>query len=165
MGNQERLENEGLVTTQNGPGVENPTDETARKAVVATPVPSKRYDLRNSEYFTENPDFSLWPPRTGTKPTPLTPTARKSRGQPPKLDARRKKFVAIMVSLGFSLRQIARDLQIDHSTISRAARRDGEFAAALARAKEERSLHPQLGFRGWRAALDVLQRLETTRRR
>jgi len=86
-------------------------------------------------------------------------TRRKSRGQPPKLDARRKKFVASMVSLGFSLRQIARDLQIDHSTISRAAQRDREFAAALAKAKAERSLHPQLGFRGWRAALDVIQRI------
>ena len=67
--------------------------------------------------------------------------------------------MAILVSLGFSLRQIARDLRIDHSTISRAARRDGEFAAALARAKEERCLHPQFGFRGWRGAWDVLQRL------
>src|SRR5436190_21349528 len=108
-------------------------------------------DFRTSKYFTKNPDFT-------SRKSP-TKTRRKSRGQPPKMDARRKNFAAIMVSLGFSLRQIARDLQIDHSTISRAAQRDSEFAAALARAKEERSLHPQLGFRGWRAAPDVLQRL------
>ena len=67
-------------------------------------------------------------------------------------------LTALQVSLGFSLRQIARDLRTDHSTISRAARRDGEFAAALARAKEERSERLQLGFRGWRNALRVLQR-------
>ncbi len=157
MSNQELVENEGLVTTQNVPGVKTGTDETARKAWGTTPLPAMGCDFRTSEYFTKNHDFA---PRR-----PLTKTRRKSRGQPPKLDARRRKFVASMVSLGFSLRQIARDLRIDHSTITRAARRDGEFAAALARAKEERSLHPQLGFRGWRAALDVIQRIESTRRR
>jgi hypothetical protein len=155
VSNQELLENKGLVTTQNGSGAETFTDETTRKAVDATSVPSKRCDSRGSEYFTKNPDFAPRSSRAG----------RKSRGQPPKLDATRKKFVASMVSLGFSLRQIARNLQIDHSTISRAAQRDREFAAALARAKEESSMHPQLGFRGWRAALDVIQRIETTRRR
>src|SRR3954463_10908436 len=110
MRRQELLENEGLVTTQNGPGAETFTDETARKAVVAIPVTAKRCDSKGSEYFTKNPDFV---PRSR-----LAKTRRKSRGQPPKLDARRKKFVAIMVSLGFSLRQVARDLRIDHSTIS-----------------------------------------------
>ena len=157
MSNQELLRNEGLVTTQNGLGGENLTDETARKPVGANPGPSKSCDSGGSEYFTKNPDFS--------PPVSLAKTARKLRGQPPKLDSRRKKFVASMVSLGFSLRQIARNLQIDHSTISRAAQRDKEFADSLARAKEERSLHPQFGFRGWRAALDVMQRLGTTRRR
>jgi hypothetical protein len=145
--NQELLENEGLVTRQNGPKVETLTVETGRKPVGVTPVPSKRCDSRDSEYFTKNPVFA-----------PAT-TPRKSRGQPPKLDAPRKKLTAILVSLGFSLRQIARDLRIDHSTISRAAQRDKEFAAALAQAKEERSMHPQLGFRGWRGALDVIQRV------
>lgn len=151
MSNQELLEKEGPATTQNGPKAETPTDETTRAAVGATPVLSMRCDWRDSEYFTKNPDFT---PRSARANTP-----RRSRGQPSKLDAPRKKFVAILVSLGFSLRQIARDLQIDHSTISRAAQRDREFAAALARAKEERSMHPQLGFRGWRAALEVMQRV------
>lgn len=157
MSNTELLENERRLKTQNGLGVETAPDEAARMPVGATPVPAKSCDSGGSEYFTKNPDSS--------RRSPGTKAPRKSRGQPPKLDARRKNFVAILVSLGFSLRQIARDLRIDHSTISRAAQRDGEFAAALARAKEERSLHPQFGFRGWRGALDILQRLGTTRRR
>lgn len=128
-----------------------PAGETSRSQAVASSLSPQRCDAAGREYFTKNPDF--------TSRSPLARTRRKSRGQPPKLDASRKKFVAILVSLGFSLRQIARDLRIDHSTISRAARRDREFAAALARAKEERCLHPQFGFRGWRGAWDVLQRL------
>ena len=136
-----------------------PAGETSRSQAVASSLSPQRCDAVGREYFTKNPDFTSRNPLTEIQRRPLTRTRRKSRGQPPKLDASRKKFVAILVSLGFSLRQIARDLRIDHSTISRAARRDGEFAAALARAKEERCLHPQFGFRGWRGAWDVLQRL------
>ena len=149
MRNQELIgneESEKLATTQNG---ENPAGELARGPWGTTPLPPMGCDFRTSEYFTKNP---VCTPRS-----PLTKTGRRSRGQPPKLHAGQKKMVASLVSLGFSLRQIAQHLRIDHSTISRAAQRDGEFATALARAKEERSMHPQFGFRGWRAALDVLR--------
>lgn len=156
MRKQELAGNEGsgkLAKVQNG---ENRAGELARNPWGTTPLPPMGYDLRDSEYFTKNP---VSPPRST-----LTKTGRKSRGQPTKLGAGQKKMVACLVSLGFSLRQIATYLYIDHSTISRAKQRDGDFAAALARAKEERSLHPQLGFRGWRSAWDVLQRIEAKRR-
>ena len=149
MSNQELPEKEGLVTTQNGPQVETPTDETTREAVGATPVLSKRCDSESSEYFTKNPCF--------TTRSPLPKTERKSRGQPAKMTARRKNLVAILVALGFSLRQAARGLEIDHSTISKAAERDPDFATKLARAKVDRAAGPQLGFRGWRGALKVLE--------
>ena len=144
MRNQDVVRNEltpGLAGTPTDHAAEPPSGEIPRKSVGATPVPQMRCDSRASEYFTKDPVFA----------------PRKSRGQPPKLDASRKRFVAILVSLGLSLRQIARDLGIDHSTISRTARRDKAFAAALARAKEERGQSPQLGFRGWREAVEVLE--------
>ena len=170
MGNQLSAKSEldaGIASLHATRAAATPAVETNRSPAVASSLSPQRCDAAGREYFTKNPVFTSRTPLTEIQRSPLTKrprspltrTRRKSRGQPPKLDASRKKFVAILVSLGFSLRQIARDLRIDHSTISRAARRDGEFAAALARAKEERCLHPQFGFRGWRGAWDVLQRL------
>ena len=162
MGNQLSAKSEldaGIASLHATRAAATPAVETNRSPAVASSLSPQRCDAAGREYFTKNPDFTSRAPLTEIQRSPLTKTPRKSRGQPPKLDARRKKLVAILVSLGFSLRQIGRDLQIDHSTISRAAQRDKEFAAALARAKEERSLHPQFGFRGWRAALEVVQRV------
>ncbi|MCE9527260.1 MAG: hypothetical protein K8R36_14530 [Planctomycetales bacterium] len=48
-----------------------------------------------------------------------------------------------------SRREAAPCLGIDHSTISRAAKRDPEFAAALREAKRRRTVVPQTLGGGW----------------
>ena len=137
----------GTARLPTGRVARTPAVETARRPVVANSLASKRCDSQGKEYFTKNPVFRPRSPLSNKRRSPLTKTECRSRGQPAKLDARRKRFVAILVSLGFSLRQIARDLT-SITAPSTGPRRDGEFAAALARAKAERSLHPQFGFRG-----------------
>lgn len=145
-------------------GRANPTsgqggDAKCRGRIAVTPQPARDCAGQVREYFNK---VKKTPPRRPRGQPPKT--QGKSREQPAKMSAPRKKFVAILVSLGFSLRQIARDLRIDHSTISKAAQRDPNFAAALARAKE-RDRHPQLGFRGWRSAARVIEFVEMGRDR
>ncbi|MBC7853727.1 MAG: hypothetical protein IAF94_09850, partial [Pirellulaceae bacterium] len=54
-------------------------------------------------------------------------------------------------------RAAARHAGINHSTISRAAQRDSDFAAALKEARRLGKLRPRLGVRGWRQAAAALQ--------
>ncbi len=56
-----------------------------------------------------------------------------------------------------SRREAAPCLGIDHSTISRAAKRNPEFAAALKEAKRRRAVVPQTLGGGWRGDM---QRIE-----
>jgi hypothetical protein len=87
------------------------------------------------------------------------PRVRKprSRGQPPRLDQRLQTVVTQWVSRGLSCRAAARHAGIHHSTISRAARRDPVFAAALKEARRLGKMRPRLGIRGWRQAAAALQ--------
>jgi hypothetical protein len=95
----------------------------------------------NPEYFNKQPQISR----------------RKPRGQPPRLDDRLKALVVKRVSQGMSCRAAARHAGVDHSTISRAARRDLDFAAALKEARRLGKLRPRLGIRGWRQAAAALE--------
>jgi hypothetical protein len=81
-----------------------------------------------------------------------TATAERSRrGQPPKLTPDLKHTICILVCLGMSRREAARFIGMNHSTISRACRRDPDFAASLQEAKKLRAVEPQIAGGGWRA--------------
>jgi Homeodomain-like domain len=110
-------------------------------AVAATSFPETTCPSQETKYFNK-----------GQQKQP-----RKSRGQPPRLDERLRALVVKRVSQGLSCRAAARHAGIDHSTISRAARRDPVFAAALQEARRRGKLRPRLGIRGWRQAAAALQ--------
>jgi lactam utilization protein B len=88
---------------------------------------------------------------------------RKSVGGRPSLfTAAVVEKLCLMLALGFSRNQAAAYLKIDKSAISRAAARDPELAAELARAEEMRDLQPQLTMlaeaqTNWKAAAWYLE--------
>ena len=107
----------------------------------ATHCPAPAYAGQGGEYFNKRPQIS--------KP--------RSRGQPPRLNRRLQAVVTQWVSRGLSCRAAARHAGIDHSTISRAAKRDPVFAAALKEARRLGKMRPRMGIRGWRQAAAALQ--------
>jgi hypothetical protein len=107
----------------------------------ATSIPETTCPSPEAEYFNKGPQKQ----------------PRKSRGQPPRLDQRLQAIVIRWVSQGLSFRAAARHAGIDHSTISRGAQRDPDFAAALKEARRLGKLRPRLEIRGWRQAAAVLE--------
>ncbi len=114
--------------------------------VTVTCFPAGACGDRSREYFNK------------TKKTPRS--ARRGRGQPPRLTPGVQRTLCDLISRGMSRREAAPCLGIDHSTISRAAQRDPDFAAALRDAKRRRAVVPQTMGGGWRG--DV-QRKELSR--
>ena len=107
-------------------------------AVAVSAVASTPCDGHASEYFIKSN---------------LSPSSRlrSRRGQPPRLTARLKRFLGVLVSLGMSRRRAARLVGIDQSTITRGAQRDPDFARTLAQAVQQRLVRPQVGAGNWRA--------------
>lgn len=79
------------------------------------------------------------------------------------LDAQLKGEVIGLVTAGVSQRTAAAYIGISHSTISKAAKRDADFALALTKARAAARVHLQLELvrasqKDWRAALHLLKR-------
>jgi hypothetical protein len=90
-------------------------------------------------------------------PAPLV-----SRGRPTCVTPEVQERLCMLLSLGLSRRQAAAYLDIDHSTISRAASRDQELARRLSRAEQMSGVQPLLNVvaasrKNWRAAAWLLQ--------
>ena len=79
------------------------------------------------------------------------------------LDAAKKERICTLISVGISRRQAAAYVGCHHATITRSARRDAEFAAALWEAEAYSEVEPlsrivNAGKRSWRAAAWLLER-------
>src|SRR3954468_9425828 len=73
---------------------------------------------------------------------------QRGRGRPAVMVPEIKKFLCLLLSLGFSRRPAAAHAGLDNSTITRAAQRDPKFHEEIQEALALRAVRPQVDFTG-----------------